>query len=44
MLKGFLTLFVIVAVPAKDAFNFVLDLASYPLLVNKFVESLSHRA
>ncbi|KAF9003971.1 amino acid transporter [Cyathus striatus] len=32
-LKGFLTLLVILAVPAKDAFNFVLDLASYPHLV-----------
>ncbi|KAF4613529.1 hypothetical protein D9613_007808 [Agrocybe pediades] len=32
-LKGFLTIAVILAVPAKDAFNFVLDLASYPSLV-----------
>ncbi|PPQ69810.1 hypothetical protein CVT25_009747 [Psilocybe cyanescens] len=32
-LKGCLTILVIVAVPAKDAFNFVLDLASYPALV-----------
>ncbi|RDB26314.1 High-affinity methionine permease [Hypsizygus marmoreus] len=32
-LKAFLTVFVILAIPAKDAFNFVLDLASYPHLV-----------
>ncbi|KAF8149907.1 amino acid transporter [Crassisporium funariophilum] len=32
-LKGFLTVIVILSVPAKDAFNFVLDLASYPHLV-----------
>jgi len=32
-LKAFLTIAVILAVPAKDAFNFVLDLASYPHLV-----------
>ncbi|KAF8905102.1 amino acid transporter [Gymnopilus junonius] len=32
-LKGFLTILVIVALPAKDAFNFVVDLASYPNLV-----------
>ncbi|EGN99227.1 hypothetical protein SERLA73DRAFT_182118 [Serpula lacrymans var. lacrymans S7.3] len=32
-LKYFLTVFVIVALPAKDAFNFLLDLASYPSLV-----------
>ncbi|KAF8968156.1 amino acid transporter [Flammula alnicola] len=32
-LKGFLTILVILAIPAKDAFNFVLDLASYPHLV-----------
>ncbi|KAJ3512671.1 hypothetical protein NLJ89_g3390 [Agrocybe chaxingu] len=32
-LKGFLTILVIVAIPAKDAFNFVLDLASYPAMV-----------
>lgn len=33
-LKYFLTVFVILAVPARDAFNFVLDLASYPNLVS----------
>lgn len=33
LFKGFLTYLVILAVPAKDAFNFVLDLASYPRLV-----------
>ncbi|KAF8638245.1 hypothetical protein AX17_002267 [Amanita inopinata Kibby_2008] len=33
VLKGGLTFLVILAVPAKDAFNFVLDLASYPTLV-----------
>ncbi|KAG0695133.1 amino acid/polyamine transporter I [Suillus ampliporus] len=32
-LKYFLTVFVIVALPAQDAFNFLLDLASYPNLV-----------
>ncbi|PPQ64604.1 LOW QUALITY PROTEIN: hypothetical protein CVT26_002002 [Gymnopilus dilepis] len=32
-LKGFLTILVLVALPAKDAFNFVVDLASYPNLV-----------
>ncbi|KAK2460340.1 hypothetical protein APHAL10511_007729 [Amanita phalloides] len=32
-LKGVLTYLVILAVPAKDAFNFVLDLASYPHLI-----------
>uniref|UniRef100_A0A8H8CKT5 Amino acid transporter n=1 Tax=Psilocybe cubensis TaxID=181762 RepID=A0A8H8CKT5_PSICU len=32
-LKGLLTVLVIVAIPARDAFNFVLDLASYPSLV-----------
>ncbi|KDR76254.1 hypothetical protein GALMADRAFT_139979 [Galerina marginata CBS 339.88] len=32
-LKGALTVIVLLAVPAKDAFNFVLDLASYPFLV-----------
>ncbi|GLB40385.1 hypothetical protein LshimejAT787_0802560 [Lyophyllum shimeji] len=31
--KGFLTYLVVLAMPAKDAFNFVLDLASYPNLV-----------
>lgn len=36
-LKGFLTIVVLVAIPAKDAFNFVLDLASYPKLVNVVV-------
>ena len=33
ILKFTLTFLVIIAVPAKDAFNFVLDLASYPHLV-----------
>ncbi|TFK40387.1 amino acid transporter [Crucibulum laeve] len=33
ILKGALTYLVILATPAKDAFNFVLDLASYPHLV-----------
>ncbi|KAG6909062.1 hypothetical protein DXG01_002215 [Tephrocybe rancida] len=33
ILKIGLTYFVILAVPAKDAFNFVLDLGSYPYLV-----------
>ncbi|KAF9468063.1 amino acid/polyamine transporter I [Collybia nuda] len=33
LLIGFLTFIVILVVPAKDAFNFVLDLASYPHLV-----------
>ena len=33
-LKYFLTLVVILALPAKDAFNFLLDLASYPHLVH----------
>jgi len=32
-LKYFLTVFVIVALPARDAFNFLLDLSSYPNLV-----------
>ncbi|KAF5342619.1 hypothetical protein D9611_001581 [Ephemerocybe angulata] len=32
-LKGFLTFIVILAVPARDTFNFVLDLASYPHLI-----------
>ncbi|KAG1857928.1 amino acid/polyamine transporter I [Suillus tomentosus] len=32
-LKYFLTVFVMVALPARDAFNFLLDLASYPNLV-----------
>ncbi|KAF8627001.1 hypothetical protein AX15_004585 [Amanita polypyramis BW_CC] len=32
-LKGVLSYFIILAVPAKDAFNFVLDLASYPHLI-----------
>lgn len=32
-LKYALTVFVIVVVPGKDAFNFVVDLASYPNLV-----------
>ncbi|KAJ2916587.1 hypothetical protein MD484_g3834, partial [Candolleomyces efflorescens] len=32
-LKGFLTVIVILAVPARDTFNFVLDLASYPHLI-----------
>ncbi|KAF9450912.1 amino acid transporter [Macrolepiota fuliginosa MF-IS2] len=30
ILKGAISIFVILLVPAKDAFNFVLDLASYP--------------
>jgi amino acid transporter len=34
VLKYFLTVIVILAVPARDAFNFVLDLASYPHLVS----------
>ena len=34
LLKGSLSILVILAVPAKDAFNFVLDLASYPNLVS----------
>ena len=33
VLKYALTVFVIVAVPGKDAFNFIIDLASYPNLV-----------
>ncbi|KAF5327890.1 hypothetical protein D9619_004853 [Psilocybe cf. subviscida] len=32
LLKGSLSILVILAVPAKDAFNFVLDFASYPNL------------
>lgn len=32
-----LTYIVIAAIPAKDAFNFLLDLASYPHLVKKFI-------
>ncbi|RXW21748.1 hypothetical protein EST38_g4118 [Candolleomyces aberdarensis] len=32
-LKAFLTVIVILAVPARDTFNFVLDLASYPNLI-----------
>lgn len=32
-LKYALTVFVIVAIPGKDAFNFIVDLASYPHLV-----------
>ncbi|KAG1736583.1 amino acid/polyamine transporter I [Suillus lakei] len=32
-LKYLLTVFVVVALPARDAFNFLLDLASYPNLV-----------
>ena len=35
VLKFTLTFLVIIALPAKDAFNFVLDLASYPHLVLK---------
>ena len=34
VLKGLLTFLVILAVPARDTFNFVLDLASYPNLVS----------
>ena len=33
VLKGVLTFIVILAIPARDTFNFVLDLASYPNLV-----------
>lgn len=33
-LKAVLTVIVILAVPARDTFNFVLDLASYPNLVS----------
>jgi amino acid transporter len=37
VLKYALTVFVIVAVPGKDAFNFIVDLASYPNLVRSFM-------
>ena len=36
LLKYLLTVLVILALPAADAFNFLLDLASYPHLVSKF--------
>ncbi|KAF9533817.1 amino acid transporter [Crepidotus variabilis] len=35
-LRGFLTSMIILALPAKDAFNFVVDLASYP---NQFFQA-----
>jgi len=34
-----LTYIVIAAIPAKDAFNFLLDLASYPHLVKEFIST-----
>lgn len=40
-LKYFLTLVVILALPAKDAFNFLLDLASYPHLIFSAATAIS---
>jgi len=40
-LMGALTFSVVVALPAKDAFNFVVDLASYPHLVCRLLSTES---